>query len=135
VDGYEYTVLPTVAYNSNAIHSPSTTQLRSSMHAVSKSGKMYTTDNLIKSDHLHVTPPYLGLYWAPASSLSNIKHNLLLIFQHNRVFSNLRKTQHQNREFGPKPGEIPKKTCKTSTLAFNAGGGGVETQKCSISFC
>jgi hypothetical protein len=30
----------------------------------------------------------------------------------NRVFCKVRKTQHQNLEFGPKPGEIEKKPAK-----------------------
>ncbi len=37
---------------------------------------------------------------------------------YNRLFRKVRKTRHQNREFGPKPGEIQKKTCKKRTLAF-----------------
>jgi hypothetical protein len=36
----------------------------------------------------------------------------------NRVFHEVRKTQHLNPEFGPKPDEIEKKTCKKSALAF-----------------
>jgi len=38
-----------------------------------------------------------------------------------RVFRKLRKTQHQNPEFGPKPGEIKKKNLQKSILAFNRG--------------
>jgi len=46
-----------------------------------------------------------------------------------RVFGKVRKTQHQNPEFDPKPSEIQKKkSLQTSTLAFNTGG---ETQKCT----
>jgi hypothetical protein len=41
------------------------------------------------------------------------------------------KTQHQNPEFGPKPGEIQnKKDLQKSTLAFK--GGRIETQKGTI---
>jgi hypothetical protein len=43
-----------------------------------------------------------------------------VIFANNRVFHKVRKTQHQNPEFGPKPGEIPKKPRKR-TLAFKEG--------------
>jgi hypothetical protein len=46
----------------------------------------------------------------------------------NRVFSKVRKTQHQNLEFRPKLGEIKggkkiKKHLQKSTLAFKGGGG------------
>jgi hypothetical protein len=34
------------------------------------------------------------------------RDTLLITLIHNRVFRIVRKTQHQNPEFGPKPGEI-----------------------------
>ncbi len=46
-----------------------------------------------------------------------------------RVSRKVRKTRHQNPEFGPKPGEIKKKPVKKGTLAFQGKGG---NQKCTI---
>ncbi len=48
---------------------------------------------------------------------------------YNRVICKVRKTQHQNPEFGHTQGEIQKKNLQKSTLAFQQGGGGVEAQK------
>jgi hypothetical protein len=48
---------------------------------------------------------------------------------YNRVFCKVRKTQHQNPEFGPKPGEIEKKPAK-KYISLK----GVETQKRTILF-
>jgi hypothetical protein len=47
--------------------------------------------------------------WTPRQ-LSFRKTNI-----RNRVFHKVRKTQHQNPEFGPKPGEIPNKVHSHST--------------------
>jgi hypothetical protein len=38
-----------------------------------------------------------------------------------RVIRKVRKTQHQNPEFGHTQGEIQNKPAKKSTLAFNGG--------------
>jgi len=43
---------------------------------------------------------------------------------YNRVIPKVRKTQHQNPEFGHTQGEIQKKNLQKSTLAFQQGGGG-----------
>jgi hypothetical protein len=42
---------------------------------------------------------------------------------YNRVIRKVRKTQHQNPEFGHTQGEIQKKNLQKSTLAFQQGGG------------
>jgi len=59
-----------------------------------------------------ISRPLLGSSFQsfPGPTSDIISH--LCLFQHNRVFIKLRKTQHQNPEFGPKPGEIPKKPAK-----------------------
>ncbi len=44
------------------------------------------------------------------------------------MFRIVRKTQHQNPEFGPNLYEIPKKNLHKSTVGFNRG----KTQKCTI---
>jgi hypothetical protein len=43
-----------------------------------------------------------------------------------RVFREVRKTRHQYPEFGPKPGEIQKKSAKRCISTFNRGGSNSE---------
>ncbi len=66
----------------------------------------------------------------PLFPRTNIKHNLSLMFQHNRVFGELSKTQHQNPEFGLGF----KKNLQNKYISIQCGGGRgvVETQKCTI---
>jgi hypothetical protein len=58
------------------------------------------------------------------------RDTLRITLLYNRVFRIVRKTQHQNPEFGPKPGDIKKKPAK-KYISLQQGG---ETQTCTISF-
>jgi hypothetical protein len=72
--------------------------------------------------------PQIGEYWAPVLSRLSTKSKVRMKTIHIRVIHKVRKTQHQNPEFGH-TWRDSKKNLRKSTLAFK---GGMKLRKESI---